>query len=135
MRPPGSGGVPASAALPLLDKGPPCRRRGAWHLPARRSERDPCYYSDRLLGPKGADGFVNGNMFWPERHGHRHAPPIFSVLRMRPQTSNEFLEHLAKRPGVSRGDGVGVIVEVGEGPTSVVNLFGQDVRPPLELTP
>ena len=44
-----SGGVPASAALPLLDKGPPCRRRGAWHLPARRSERDPCHYSDRLL--------------------------------------------------------------------------------------
>jgi len=28
-RPPGSGGVPASAALPLLAKGPPCRRRGA----------------------------------------------------------------------------------------------------------
>src|SRR5687767_1062880 len=50
MCPAGSGGVPASAALPLLDKGPPCRRRGAWHLPARRSERDPCHYSDRLLG-------------------------------------------------------------------------------------
>src|SRR5678815_2120957 len=49
MRPAGSGGVPASAALPLLDKVPPCRRRGAWHLPARRSERDPCHYSDRLL--------------------------------------------------------------------------------------
>src|SRR5688572_25520668 len=49
MCPAGSGGVPASAALPLLDKGPPCRRRGAWHLPTRRSERDPCHYSDRLL--------------------------------------------------------------------------------------
>ena len=49
MRPPGSGGVPASAAFPLLDKGPPCRRRGALHLPARRSERGPCHDSDRLL--------------------------------------------------------------------------------------
>src|SRR5205823_10852670 len=49
MRPSGSGGAPAYAALPLLDKVPPCLRRGALHLAARRSERDPCYYSDRLL--------------------------------------------------------------------------------------
>src|SRR5262245_3142686 len=49
MRPPGSGGVPASAALLLLDNVPHCLRRGALHLPARRSERCPCYYSDRLL--------------------------------------------------------------------------------------
>src|SRR5437016_13693117 len=49
MRPSGSGGAPASAALPLLAKVPPCLRRGALHLPARRSERDPCYDSDRLL--------------------------------------------------------------------------------------
>ncbi|HLG57981.1 MAG TPA: hypothetical protein VI485_21725, partial [Vicinamibacterales bacterium] len=40
----------ASAALPLLDNAlRHCRRRGALHLPARRSERDPCHYSDRLL--------------------------------------------------------------------------------------
>ena len=49
MRPPGSGGAPASAALPLLVNVPHCLRRGAWHLPARRSERGPCYDSDRLL--------------------------------------------------------------------------------------
>ncbi len=50
MRPAGSGGVPASAALPLLDNAPRhCRRRGAWHLPARRAERDLRYDSDRLL--------------------------------------------------------------------------------------
>ena len=36
------------AALPLLDNVPHCLRRGALHLPARRSERDPCYDSDRL---------------------------------------------------------------------------------------
>ena len=27
-----------------------CLRRGAWQLPARRAERDPCYDSDRLQG-------------------------------------------------------------------------------------
>ena len=42
--------APASAALPLLDNVPHCLRRGALHLPARRSERGPCYDSDRLLG-------------------------------------------------------------------------------------
>src|SRR5687767_5815699 len=56
MRPAGSGGVPASAALPLLDNARwHCLRRGALHLPARRAERDLCYDSDRLLG---------GNMRW-----------------------------------------------------------------------
>ena len=50
-RPSGSGGAPASAALPLLGNARShCLRRGALHLPARRSERDPCYYSDRLPG-------------------------------------------------------------------------------------
>ncbi len=49
MRPAGSGGAPASAALPLLDNVPHCLRRGALQLPVRRSERDPCHYSDRLL--------------------------------------------------------------------------------------
>ena len=50
MRPPGSGGAPVAAALPLLANAlGHCLRRVAWHLPARRSERDPCYYSDRLL--------------------------------------------------------------------------------------
>jgi two-component system, cell cycle response regulator len=35
--------------LPLLDNAPRhCLRRGAWQLPARRAERGPCYYSDRL---------------------------------------------------------------------------------------
>src|SRR3954470_19664732 len=49
MRPAGSGGVPASAALPLLANARGhCLRRDALPLPARRSERDPCYYSDRL---------------------------------------------------------------------------------------
>src|SRR3954470_4625858 len=51
MRPMGSGGVPASAALPRLDHARRHgRRRGALPLPARRSERDPCYHSDTLLG-------------------------------------------------------------------------------------
>ena len=49
MRPSGSGGAPASAALPLLDNVPHCLRHGALQLPARRSERGPCYDSDRLL--------------------------------------------------------------------------------------
>src|SRR3954452_17664170 len=50
MRAMGSGGVPASAALPRLDHARRHgRRRGALPLPARRSERDPCYYSDTLL--------------------------------------------------------------------------------------
>ena len=54
MRPLGSGGAPASAALPLLDNAPRhCLRRGALHLPARRSERDPRYDSDRLLAGGG----------------------------------------------------------------------------------
>ena len=53
MRPPGSGGAPASAALPLLHNVPHCLRRGALQLPARRSERDPSYYSDRLPGAAG----------------------------------------------------------------------------------
>ena len=42
MRPSGSGGAGASAALPLLDDLPRHRlRRAAWHLPPRRSERGP----------------------------------------------------------------------------------------------
>src|SRR3954470_12937246 len=50
MRPMGSGGVPASAALPRLDHARRHgRRRGALPLPARRSGRDPCYYSYTLL--------------------------------------------------------------------------------------
>src|SRR5262245_12966607 len=49
MRPSGSGGAPASAALPLLDNVRHCLRRGALHLPARRSERGPCDDSGRLL--------------------------------------------------------------------------------------
>jgi hypothetical protein len=54
MRPPGSGGAPASAAFPLLDNVPHCLRRGALHLPARRAERGLCYRSDRLLMPTAA---------------------------------------------------------------------------------
>ncbi len=38
-----------SAALPLLGNAPHCLRRRALHLPAWRSERNPCYDSDRLL--------------------------------------------------------------------------------------
>jgi hypothetical protein len=42
MRPSGSGGAWASAALVLLDDVPRHRlRRAAWHLPPRRSERGP----------------------------------------------------------------------------------------------
>ena len=60
MRPAGSGGAPASAALPLLDNARRhCLRRGALHLPARRSERDPCYYSDRLLSRDLSDHSIN----------------------------------------------------------------------------
>src|SRR5687768_2515083 len=54
MRPSGSGGAPASAALPLLDNARwHCLRRGALQLPARRAERDLCYDSDRLLVKSG----------------------------------------------------------------------------------
>ena len=50
MRPSGSGGAGASAALALLDDVPRHRlRRAAWHLPPRRSERGPSQFSDRLL--------------------------------------------------------------------------------------
>ena len=45
-------------ALPLLDNVPHCLRRGALHLPARRSERGPCYYSDRLLVWRTTSGEV-----------------------------------------------------------------------------
>ncbi len=42
MRPSGSGGAWASAALALLDDVQRHRlRRAAWHLPPRRSERGP----------------------------------------------------------------------------------------------
>jgi len=42
MRPSGSGGAGASAALALLDDVPRHRlRRAALHLPLRRSERGP----------------------------------------------------------------------------------------------
>jgi hypothetical protein len=51
MRPSGSGGAGASAALALLDDVHRHRlRRAALHLPLRRSERDAYYFSDRLLG-------------------------------------------------------------------------------------
>ena len=54
MRPPGSGGAPASAALPLLANVPHCLRRGRLALcPARRSELRPMLCSDRLLGESG----------------------------------------------------------------------------------
>ena len=50
MRPSGSGGAGASAALALLDDVHEHRlRRAALHLPPRRSERGPSSFSDRLL--------------------------------------------------------------------------------------
>lgn len=68
MRPAGSGGAPTSAALPLLDNAPRhCLRRGALPLPARRSERDPCYYSDRLLAGGQAE-LGEGRLFVSEHN-------------------------------------------------------------------
>jgi len=50
MRPSGSGGAAASAALALLDDVHRHRlRRAALHLPPRRSERGPSQFSDGLL--------------------------------------------------------------------------------------
>jgi hypothetical protein len=50
MRPSGSGVAEASASLALLDDVHRHRlRRAALHLPPRRQERGPFYYSDRLL--------------------------------------------------------------------------------------
>jgi len=52
--PTGSGGAGASASLPLLDDVHRHRlRRGASHLPPRRSERDPLYFHHGLLGCPG----------------------------------------------------------------------------------
>ncbi len=52
MRPSGSGGAGAPAALALLDDVHRHRlRRAALHLPPRRSERDPSQFLDRLLAP------------------------------------------------------------------------------------
>ncbi len=51
MRPSGSGGAGAPAALALLDDVHRHRlRRAALHLPRRRSEGDPSQFSDRLRG-------------------------------------------------------------------------------------
>ena len=50
MRPSGSGGAGAFAALVLLNDVHRHRlRRAALHLPPRRSERGPSQFSDRLL--------------------------------------------------------------------------------------
>ncbi len=50
MRPSGSGGAVAPAALaPLDDVHRHCLHRAALHLPLRRSECDPSQFSDRLL--------------------------------------------------------------------------------------
>jgi len=48
--PAGRGGGRASAALPLLDNEPHCLRRGALHLPARRSRQNVYLFSRRPLG-------------------------------------------------------------------------------------
>ena len=85
MRPPGSGGAPASAALPLLANAQRhCLRRGAWQLPARRSERDPYYDSDRLLVDAAAFHWVIT---------HRWAPLSSSMIGLShgaPQRSASF---------------------------------------------
>ena len=49
MRPKGSGGTGASAALVLLDDVPHHLRRTALHLPLRRSERGLLYFYHGLL--------------------------------------------------------------------------------------
>jgi len=49
MRPKGSAGARAFAALALLDGGPYPLRRAAWHLPLRRSERGPLCFQRGLL--------------------------------------------------------------------------------------
>jgi len=49
MRPKGSGGAGAYAALALLDDAPHQLRRAALHLPLRRSERGLLYFYHELL--------------------------------------------------------------------------------------
>ena len=55
MRPRGSGGAGASAALAFLDNVPHCLRRAALHLPLRRSERGLLYFYHGLLGRRESD--------------------------------------------------------------------------------
>ena len=56
-RPPsGRGGGRASAALPLLDNAPHCLRRGALHLPARRSRQNVNLF---LRSPLVFAGYAN----------------------------------------------------------------------------
>ena len=48
------GGAGPSASLPLLRDDSHRGRRGASRPTPRRHERDPCYYSDTLLGVAAA---------------------------------------------------------------------------------
>src|SRR5215813_15241125 len=85
MRPPGSGGTPASAALPLLDNVPHCLRRGALHLPTWRSERGPCYDSDRLLVSRKMPTFQKSLMpgeGWTELHEAARRGNLDAVRRL-----------------------------------------------------
>ena len=65
--------------------------RRALHLPARRSERDPCYYSDRLLSRGGAVQEVDGLRDIPHVDSEAQTPHTLSKRRSRPLPAVEAL--------------------------------------------
>src|SRR4051794_12642422 len=106
MRPAGSGGVPASAALPLLANARGhCLRRDALPLPARRSERDPCYYSDRLLdeAPEHAGAWMTAVQALGEASALDETTSALAYLAvlaaLRLERGVPFHVQLAKTPG------------------------------------